>query len=296
MVLPQAVPGALKAPGWYAEPNGRLRYRWWDGWSWSAWVSDGAAVGVDPLPVWVAPSRAGRRWPETRLVLPGRAGLIALVGIVVGVALGVLGLLVGRLISAGSRAPSLALSAIGLWSGLMGACLVVSRRHGTGSIRRDFGAVGPWTDLGRGLVVSLVGRVAVTLVVIPLVLTNRRLLGHGGGAIRPGRLDGAALATFAAIAILGAPIVEELFFRGLLLRSFQGRLGVGGAALAQGALFGLAHASPLYGLRNVFVIAATATFGMVLGLVAERYRRLTPGIVAHAFFNVMAVIALVATA
>ncbi|MHB8670483.1 MAG: CPBP family glutamic-type intramembrane protease [Acidimicrobiales bacterium] len=295
MVVPGAAAGAVRFPGWYAEPNGRARYRWWDGWSWSAWVSDGLVVGVDPLPVWVAPSRPERRSPETRLALPGRAGLVALVGIVAGVALAVLGMMAGRLLFGASRAPALALSALGLWSGLIGACIVVSRRHGTGSVRCDFGAAGPWTDLGRGLVVSVIGRVAVTLVVIPLVMANRRLLDHGGGGtLRSGHLDEAALATFAVIAIVGAPIVEELFFRGLLFRSFQGRLGVGGAALAQGALFGLAHASPLYGLRNVFVIAATATFGIVLAIVAERYRRLTPGMAAHAFFNLVAVAALAA--
>ena len=90
--------------------------------------------------------------------------------------------------------------------------------------------------------------------------------------------------------MIGAPIVEELFFRGLLQRSLF-NLGVG-AAVVQAAIFGLIHVTPEEGLGNVGIILGVGTFGLVLGLAARRYGRLGPTIVGHALFNAAAVIPL----
>jgi membrane protease YdiL (CAAX protease family) len=52
--------------------------------------------------------------------------------------------------------------------------------------------------------------------------------------------------------------------------------------------------SPLYGLGNVGLALGIATVGLILGLLACRYRRLGPGMWTHAFFNAMSVLALLA--
>lgn len=36
-------------PGWYPDPTGRHRSRYWDGSAWTAWVLDGTQTGTDPL-------------------------------------------------------------------------------------------------------------------------------------------------------------------------------------------------------------------------------------------------------
>jgi hypothetical protein len=40
--------GGHPEPGWYADPNGRHEYRYWDGATWSDQVSDGGVVSTDP--------------------------------------------------------------------------------------------------------------------------------------------------------------------------------------------------------------------------------------------------------
>jgi membrane protease YdiL (CAAX protease family) len=84
---------------------------------------------------------------------------------------------------------------------------------------------------------------------------------------------------------LGAPIVEEIFYRGLLQRSLVRRigqpLGVGVSAL----VFAASHLQPLQ-------FPALLLFGIVLGVLAERYGRLGPAIAAHMVFNLTAVVSL----
>ncbi len=86
--------------------------------------------------------------------------------------------------------------------------------------------------------------------------------------------------------VVGAPIVEELFFRGLLLRSLLGRTPPPVAIVVSAVLFGLAHFEAVQ-------FAGLAAFGVVLGVLAWRTGRLTPGIGAHAAFNAAAVISVV---
>ena len=85
---------------------------------------------------------------------------------------------------------------------------------------------------------------------------------------------------------VGAPIVEELFFRGLFLRALLYRLPVPLAILISGLAFALAHFEALQ-------FPGLAVFGLVLGWLAWRTNRLAPGIAAHSAFNAAAVAAVV---
>ena len=91
------------------------------------------------------------------------------------------------------------------------------------------------------------------------------------------------LAVLVAVLAVGAPLVEELFFRGLVLRALAGRLPVPVAIVVTGLAFGLAHFEALQ-------FAGLAVFGMVLAALAWRSGRLAPSIAAHAAFNATAVI------
>ena len=87
------------------------------------------------------------------------------------------------------------------------------------------------------------------------------------------------------LTVVGAPIVEELFFRGLVLRSFERRLRPALAIGATAVLFSLAH-------FQVLQFLALVIFGVIAGVLAHRAQRLGPAIWAHVAFNATTVIAL----
>ena len=94
------------------------------------------------------------------------------------------------------------------------------------------------------------------------------------------------LALLIVVAVIGAPIVEELVYRGLLqgalgrtLRQWRGWLAVVLAA----ALFALVHFLPVE-YPGLFLI------GLVVGVCALRTGRLGMGILTHAAFNAAALV------
>jgi membrane protease YdiL (CAAX protease family) len=92
---------------------------------------------------------------------------------------------------------------------------------------------------------------------------------------------------------VGAPIVEELFFRGLVLRSLERRFGSTWAVALSSVLFGLAHPQPLPAKALVLVMVSLAALGALLATLAVRTGRLGPSIVTHAVFNGWTVLFLV---
>ena len=94
-----------------------------------------------------------------------------------------------------------------------------------------------------------------------------------------------ALVGLVLTAVVGAPIVEELFFRGLLLRSLEHRLGAGWAVGGSSVLFGLAHPNDLPAAGVALVMTSLAVLALVLALLVVRTGRLAAAIVAHAAFN-----------
>jgi membrane protease YdiL (CAAX protease family) len=91
------------------------------------------------------------------------------------------------------------------------------------------------------------------------------------------------LAIFAVA--ISAPVVEEIFFRGLLYRSLRNGLSVVPAVLIAGVLFGFVHITS-YPLDTLPVKAA---FGVITCLLYERTGSLLPGIGLHAFVDASAV-------
>ncbi len=89
---------------------------------------------------------------------------------------------------------------------------------------------------------------------------------------------------------MGAPLVEELFFRGLLLRSIQKRLGSTWAIVGSSVFFGLAHPQDLPFDAQIVIMASLAAFGAALAALAVKTGRLGPGIVAHASFNLISLV------
>lgn len=273
--------------GWYPDPvtePGRSHgSRYWDGGAWTERVADRGAVALDPLPV-----------PDVRVPLPFRAAWVGLAGFVAGVLLALAGAALGSLLAPDVLLVRLLLSQAGLWSGLLGACVVASRWWGTGDLRADYGLRSRRSDVGRGLLLSLGARFAGGLALAVLVAFAPELAGSNAGIFQLAEGDRAALLALALLAVVGAPLVEETFFRGLLLRSLRSRLSTAPAVALQALAFGVAHSDPGLGRQSVGVVLVVGIAGLVLGAAAERYRRLGPSMWAHAFFNLVPVVVLLA--
>lgn len=93
------------------------------------------------------------------------------------------------------------------------------------------------------------------------------------------------LAVFLVAAVVGAPLTEELLFRGLVLRAFEKRFGKVVAVIGSIVAFTLPHftGSNLDGTLVLF--ASIGAVGLVFGVVAVMTDRLGPTIVAHVIFN-----------
>lgn len=183
----------------------------------------------------------------------------------------------------------LAASFVGLWIPLLGAAWLASTAFGTRSVPRDLGFRFERADLGWGLLVGIAGLVAATgvqwaLSAFPeLVGTNTNFIEDQSSTV-PGAIV-VALST-----MVGAPLVEELFFRGLLQRAMAGLGAL--AVVLQAVVFGAIHVTPSEGLGNVGIVLGVGVFGLVLGVAVRRFGRLGPAIVGHALFNAAAVIPL----
>src|SRR5438309_4532974 len=115
----------------------------------------------------------------------------------------------------------------GLWVGTVGAPVLASWRKGTRDLARDFGLYMRSRDPGVGIPVG----VASQLLLVPLIsLPILWLTGHHDLSKPAKDVIGIAhgfgsIALLTLVLVVGAPIAEELFFRGLLLRSIQRRFG-----------------------------------------------------------------------
>ena len=183
---------------------------------------------------------------------------------------------------------------VGLWIGLVGGPVYAARWKGSGSVARDFGfRVRARPDVPRGLLIGI----ACQLVLVPIVFLVVRLLFQetdlGSQAEDlTGDAVGVGFAVKAFVFVVLAPLVEELFFRGLLLRSLVRRFGPTTAVVVSAACFGIAHFTPGTVGSFVALFAALSGFGAVLAVLVLRYDRLGPALVAHAAFNAVTMVVL----
>ena len=281
---------SLPPAAWYPDPSGVGELRYWNGTAWTPGVVIGGQVTERPMP-W-PPAHGVAPPSDDRVDLPSRAAWYGFGGFVLGIVAGILLAVVSSALNLPDFV-ALLLNVAGLWSGLLGACWLASRRYGSGNMRQDYGLEFAAADFGWGLLSSVAARVAGVIVAIPIVLAGDRFIGTNQGVFGEVRDSLPAFLVFALIAVIGAPLVEELFFRGLLQRSLTTGLGIATAIAIQAVLFGFAHFSPLLGLANVMVVTVTAAAGVVFGITAWK-RRVGTSVAAHSFFNLVAVLLVLA--
>jgi len=271
-------PEEERAAGWYPDPFARLAFRWWDGSVWTAYAAAAdQAVQWDPEPL-----------EEHIEVGPGLPGLVAaLLGAVGGVALSIAVIVVLDVLDRpGDDTQAMVLSQLGLWTGLIGACVWVSWRRGTRSIFRDFDFRFRWADLGYGAAGAVAGRLVSAAFAAPLPVSARRLRDLDRSAFG----DQTPWLVLILITCVGAPLIEELFFRGLLQTRLVGRLGVVPGIAVASVLFGAAHMINWQGVDTFVYAWAIVGGGLVLGVIRHVTGRLGPAIVAHAIFNGIAML------
>jgi uncharacterized protein len=183
-----------------------------------------------------------------------------------------------------------AFAQLGLWVGLIGVPYVAARLKGNGMVR-DFGLRMRRRDVGFGALCGLVGQFAIVwLVYIPMswftdVTTEeisepaRDMTDRAAGPL--------GVILLVLVVGIGAPVAEEIFYRGLVQRSLVRRFG---------AAWGIGLASLVFGAVHFQLVQlpALAVAGLLFGVLAHRSGRLGPAIAAHMVFNMTAVVALLA--
>ena len=92
------------------------------------------------------------------------------------------------------------------------------------------------------------------------------------------KANGGWIIVLIIVVALGAPLIEELVYRGLILQALQSRLNDWLALLISAAWFALIHLQPVE-LPGLFA------FALVLGICFQRTGRLGMAIFAHIGFN-----------
>jgi membrane protease YdiL (CAAX protease family) len=266
-------PPTAPPAGWYLDPWRRATYRWWDGQAWS-WQVHTPAPPPTPAP--------------TLPIAAGLWGLLAITAVLIGLHL-VASVVAGFL----PIVPAVILVTAALYGPMAWFCFYASRRWGTGRVRTDLGVTARPIDAALGLAVAFIALQAERIVFIAVQLLQLPVRSNTEGVSVSD--DRGLYLTLAAVAIVAAPVVEELFFRGLLLSALRSRLAPAAAIAVQAAVFGAYHASPNYGWGNVGLIIILAAVGAVLGVTAQLTKRLGPGMVAHALLNATVFVVLLAT-
>lgn len=175
-----------------------------------------------------------------------------------------------------------AIATIPTWALYLAGMDWVSRRHGDGSFASDFGV-----RFRRVDAIGLAVGVATQIIAVPLIYLPLRALWPGtfsGDRVQESasslveRANGGDAVLLVAMIAIGAPIVEEIVYRGLLQRTLASRLGAITAWVLTAGLFTVIHFRPVE-------YPGLAVFALVVGAAALLPRRLGFAITVHVGFN-----------
>jgi CAAX protease family protein len=183
----------------------------------------------------------------------------------------------------------IAVAQVGLWAGLLGVPWLAARLKGNGLVR-DFGLRFKASDALVGTGVGLATQfLLIPLLYLPIFtlfdVTSEELEEPARG-LTDRATDPVGIILLVLIVGLAAPVIEEIFYRGLVFRSLENRFGVWPGIVGSAVIFGASH---FQGLQ----FPALTAFGVVLAYVTHRTGRLGPAIVAHMVFNLITVVFLV---
>lgn len=265
----------MTGPGWYDDPWSAERLRWWDGHQWSS----------QAIP---RPSVASRLRPPK----PPHPELP------ISLAIATLATILGSLVASRFLLRSLGdldwpifvyalIAAVLGYGPVLAVTIWISRRWGRGSWREDVGLFVRWADTGWGALTWLCclgAQIGVGAIVIAFdvpITSNTE-------GIDDLSADRGYVIALLITAVVAAPIIEEIVFRGIVLKGFLSRMPAWAAVAVQAVVFGCAHFDPVRGTGNVGLVMVLSGVGAVLGGAAFVFRRIGPTIIAHAILNALA--------
>jgi membrane protease YdiL (CAAX protease family) len=280
---PPVAPAAPPVPpGWYRDPWRIAPMRWWDGGSWTPAIFGPYGMAL-PLSM-IAPEPFVPRGPGIK------GGGIAAAGAGFALAANVVVAIVWLAANGGGPITNslglLVAGQLALWACFIGATVVAARVNGTKSLVKDYGLSWPkLSDAGIGFAAGIVGRLWPLLIAVLVILASGQGFGSSNSA-SPEIIGYSPHGAFAwtiivLFAVVFAPIVEELFFRGLVQGAFSRRLGPIPALFLTALIFSVVHITD-EGLLAPIVLFPMA---LLLGYLKHRTGRLAAGMVAHATFN-----------
>lgn len=193
-------------------------------------------------------------------------------------ALILVGLLHGGVVPDAIPVSTLFLIQLWLWFAYGVGPVVTTMRRGNGPVV-DLGLrIEPrdaWQGVLVGVVVQLVALPLIYYPILRIVDVDPSEAAEQLVGLINTPLDVVLMVVIVAIA---APVVEEIFYRGLLLEALRQRLSDNVAVVVQALVFALAH---MQGVQFVGLFVV----GLVLGYLKVRSGRLGPAIAAHFGFN-----------
>ncbi len=163
-------------------------------------------------------------------------------------------------------------------------CVYTSRRWGTGRLADDIGLAPQWADVGWGPVIWLAA-LGAQMAMAALVVGLGVPISSNTDGVTELQGDRTYIVSLVITAVIAAPVVEEMVFRGVVLRGLRSCTPVILAIVVQGLLFGSAHIDPVRGQGNLGLVMVLSGVGIAFGAAAVLLRRIGPTIVAHAIFN-----------
>lgn len=177
---------------------------------------------------------------------------------------------------------------LSLWIAFLITVWVGSRAEPGGFRSLTGGGVRWRTDLPVALAIAL----GVQLLSVLVQLAMQHLSGSSatelGNTGTVTDVQGLGKYVIAAGAVLGAPIVEELFFRGLVLTVLVRKWGTVFGVIGSSIFFGALHAQGTI-TNSIFTVTMTASVGAVLAVIKLRTGRIGASMVAHVVFNLAGV-------
>lgn len=182
-----------------------------------------------------------------------------------------------------------AIGQLGLWLGFLGMPWFASRFKGNGVVR-DFRVRGERWDPLLGAAVGLGSQLLLLpLLYIPILLLfdkDQDDVSEVARDLTDRATDSVGVLLLVVIVGIGAPIAEEIFYRGLVFRAIENRFGTWPGIVGSGVVFGASH-------LNALTFVGLAAFGVVLAYLTHRTGRLAPAVFAHMAFNLVTVIVMV---
>lgn len=186
-----------------------------------------------------------------------------------------------------------AFTALAMQLMMAGWVVSVARRKGNGPFS-DFGiSLVGLTDFISSVVLGfsllMIGSVAAGLVLWMFGLSPEEQASNVGIV----NDDSGSVWKWVMIAsvVIGAPIAEELFFRGLLLGALRRRFGSIVAVVGSSLAFTSVHYGGGTLAESTMLFVVVGTIGLVLGAYVIRTGRVLPTIIAHSVFNALVVTA-----